>query len=177
MCAAPSRCTSCHTLYVKRFPLIPVRANRYAVLARCRARPAPRALSLVARGHEDHAAYDVPFVTPAALARPPRAPPQVRLPDGTRHSRRFARSDRLSSLFDFVDVELDAAAKGATPSAAGGGDGAAGPQPSLKPGSYNLVTQFPRSVVSEDTSGAKTFEQAGLAGGGGAAFFVEQKGV
>jgi hypothetical protein len=31
---------------------------------------------------------------------------QVRLPDGSRHSRRFARGDPLSALFDFVDIQL-----------------------------------------------------------------------
>ncbi len=112
---------------------------------------------------------------------------QVRLPDGSRHSRRFARSNKLSSLFDFVDVELDAAAKEAAAAAAGG----SGPEPgagsgsgdaaggggaaALKPGSYNLVAQFPRRVFSEEENGDKSFEEAGLASGGGAAFFIEQR--
>ncbi|KXZ49719.1 hypothetical protein GPECTOR_20g576 [Gonium pectorale] len=122
-------------------------------------------------------------------AEPPASAPDaitvmVRLPDGSRHSRRFAPADRLTSLFDFVDVELDSTAKaaaataGATAAAAGDGvaAAAAAPQSTLKPGTYNLVAQFPRRVFSENESGDKTFAEAGLAGGGGAAFFIEQIG-
>lgn len=108
---------------------------------------------------------------------------QVRLPDGSRHSRRFARSNKLSSLFDFVDVELDAAAKeaaaaggsGSEPAPGSGEAAGSGGSAALKPGSYNLVAQFPRRVFSEDENGDKSFEEAGLASGGGAAFFIEQR--
>ncbi|GIL59381.1 hypothetical protein Vafri_14249 [Volvox africanus] len=147
------------------------RAQREAEVAaeRAAAEEAARLASLVA----------------AKAARLPPEPPassadaitvMVRLPDGSRHSRRFTRTDRLSSLFDFVDVELDSAAKAPVSTATGdGGAGTAAAQPSLKPGSYNLVAQFPRRVFCENENGEKTFEEAGLAGGGGAAFFIEQK--
>lgn len=113
-----------------------------------------------------------PFFCAAATSRHDVGP-KVRLPDGSRHSRRFAPTDRLSSLFDFVDVELDSTAKAAVAAAAG--DASTTAQSVLKPGSYNLVAQFPRRVFLEDESGGKTFAEAGLAVGGGAAFFVEQK--
>ncbi|KAH7863208.1 hypothetical protein Vadar_014735 [Vaccinium darrowii] len=46
---------------------------------------------------------------------------QVRMPNGNRNSRRFAKSDKLQSVFDFIDV---------------GG--------SVKPDSYSLVRPYPR---------------------------------
>jgi len=65
-----------------------------------------------------------------------------RLPDGSRHSRRFLPTQPVSLLFDYVD------SKGAS-----GRD----------PGSYRLVTQFPRTVFE---SGAEaegtTLKEAGL---------------
>lgn len=45
----------------------------------------------------------------------------------------------MGSLFDFVDVEA---------------------KPDIRPGTYNLVTQFPRRVFSRDQAG--TLESAGL---------------
>ena len=64
----------------------------------------------------------------------------VRFPDGSRHSRRFRHTDRLSMLFTFVDVK-----------------GAAG----IQPGGYRLVTQFPRKVWTAASEG--TIADAGLA--------------
>lgn len=65
----------------------------------------------------------------------------VRLPDGSRQSRRFAKSTPLQRVFDFVDVQC--AGKAA------------------RPGSYSLVTQFPRRVLQPE-GGRQTLEQAGL---------------
>ncbi|KAK8635627.1 hypothetical protein V6N13_004354 [Hibiscus sabdariffa] len=45
----------------------------------------------------------------------------VRMPDGTRHGRRFCRSDKLQLLFDFIDVGKVA-----------------------KPGTYSVVRPYPR---------------------------------
>ncbi|KAK9817835.1 hypothetical protein WJX72_002895 [[Myrmecia] bisecta] len=64
----------------------------------------------------------------------------VRMPNGSRISRRFVKDDPLQALFDYVAVE----AKGSD----------------IKPGSFNLVTQFPRKVLSEDTGGS--LRDAGL---------------
>eukprot|EP00252_Welwitschia_mirabilis_P022128 TRINITY_DN5896_c0_g1_i1.p1 TRINITY_DN5896_c0_g1~~TRINITY_DN5896_c0_g1_i1.p1 ORF type:complete len:589 (-),score=133.51 TRINITY_DN5896_c0_g1_i1:345-2111(-) len=50
----------------------------------------------------------------------------VRMPDGTRRGRRFLKSDRLQSLFDFIDI--------------GGG---------VRPGMYRLVRQYPRRAFTE----------------------------
>ncbi|CAM6127148.1 unnamed protein product [Calypogeia fissa] len=50
----------------------------------------------------------------------------VRLPDGSRRGRRFHRSNKLQSLFDFIDI--------------GGG---------VKPGTYRLVRQYPRVAFTE----------------------------
>eukprot|EP00271_Cylindrocystis_brebissonii_P008986 TRINITY_DN23551_c0_g1_i1.p1 TRINITY_DN23551_c0_g1~~TRINITY_DN23551_c0_g1_i1.p1 ORF type:complete len:849 (-),score=245.93 TRINITY_DN23551_c0_g1_i1:694-3240(-) len=61
---------------------------------------------------------------------------QVRMPDGSRRSRRFLKSDPLQALFDFVDV------------------GSA-----VKPGSYRLIQSFPRRAFSE-SEGAE--QQASL---------------
>lgn len=67
----------------------------------------------------------------------------VRLPTGSRKGRRFLPSDPLQAVFDFVDVECAVAAEGQA------GDGSSS---SIKPGSYRLVTQFPRKVLTEDSS-------------------------
>ncbi|GLC65720.1 hypothetical protein PLESTF_000332700 [Pleodorina starrii] len=167
-------------------------AARAKAEAEAREREQREAEAAAERAATEEAAR-VEALVAAKAGRLPQEPPSsdagaitvmVRLPDGSRHSRRFARGDRLSSLFDFVDVELDSAAKTAAAGAAaaaggGGGDAAAAAQPpqaSLKPGTYNLVAQFPRRVFAEEDSGGQTFEEAGLAGGGGAAFFIEQKG-
>lgn len=65
---------------------------------------------------------------------------QVRMPDGSRRSRRFNKFDPLQALFDFVDVS--------------GG---------VIPGSYRLVRTYPRRAFSEE-SGEETrsFEELGL---------------
>lgn len=63
----------------------------------------------------------------------------VRMPDGTRKGRRFRKTDPLQAVFDFVDVEC-------------GVEGCAGGV--VKPGSYNLVTQFPRRVFTEGVAGS-----------------------
>lgn len=54
---------------------------------------------------------------------------------------RFRKVDAVRSLFDFVDVESAAAGE-------------------LKPGSYNLVMQYPRQVFGETSPG--TLTDAGL---------------
>ncbi|XP_042478267.1 plant UBX domain-containing protein 8-like isoform X2 [Macadamia integrifolia] len=54
----------------------------------------------------------------------------VRMPDGSRHGRRFLKSDKLQSLFDFIDV----------------GRG-------VKPGTYKLVRPYPRRAFSDGESG------------------------
>merc|ERR1712176_1040871 len=61
----------------------------------------------------------------------------VRLPDGRRVSRRFLKSMPLKQLFNFIDSERLA-----------------------EPWTYNLVTQFPRRVLSFDTDGS--FEGEGF---------------
>lgn len=53
---------------------------------------------------------------------------------------RFSKSNNVGSLFDLVDVEA---------------------KPDIKPGTYNLVTQFPRRVISRDQA-AGSLEAAGL---------------
>lgn len=55
----------------------------------------------------------------------------VRMPDGSRRGRRFLKSDRLQSLFDFIDV--------------GGG---------VKPGTYRLVRQYPRRAFTDGEHGS-----------------------
>lgn len=52
---------------------------------------------------------------------------------------RFARSQTLETLFDWVDVTV---------------------APDIKPGTYNLVTQFPRRQLQSQTAG--TLQEAGL---------------
>eukprot|EP00898_Chlorokybus_atmophyticus_P001336 jgi/Chlat1/2202/Chrsp17S02760 len=64
----------------------------------------------------------------------------VRMPDGSRLERRFLRDEPLQLLFDFIDV--------------------AG---SVKPGTYQLVTRFPRKVFADGAT-AQSFQDAGLSG-------------
>ncbi|KAK9276363.1 hypothetical protein L1049_005896 [Liquidambar formosana] len=54
----------------------------------------------------------------------------VRMPDGSRRGRRFLKSEKLQSLFDFIDV----------------GRG-------VKPGTYRLVRPYPRRAFSDGESG------------------------
>ncbi|XP_021735909.1 plant UBX domain-containing protein 8-like [Chenopodium quinoa] len=49
----------------------------------------------------------------------------IRMPDGSRRGRRFLKSDKLQSLFDFVDIGK-----------------------AVKPGSYRLVRPYPRQAFS-----------------------------
>ncbi|GBF98850.1 hypothetical protein Rsub_11454 [Raphidocelis subcapitata] len=86
----------------------------------------------------------------------------VRLPDGTRCGRRFRHGDALRAAFDFVDVHTARGATGAGGVANGSGGGASGGggEGSLRPGSYRLVTQFPRRKFEEGQGG--TFVDAGL---------------
>ncbi|XAR70338.1 hypothetical protein NMG60_11027162 [Bertholletia excelsa] len=62
----------------------------------------------------------------------------VRMPDGTRHGRRFLKSNKLQSLFDFIDV-----ARG------------------VKPGTYRVVRPFPRRAFSDGES-TLTLSELGL---------------
>ncbi|KAI7995682.1 Plant UBX domain-containing protein 8 [Camellia lanceoleosa] len=62
----------------------------------------------------------------------------VRMPDGSRHGRPFLKSDKLQSLFDFIDV----------------GRG-------VKPGTYRLVRPYPRRAFS-DGECAATLKELGL---------------
>ncbi|MCL7022109.1 hypothetical protein MKW94_006334 [Papaver nudicaule] len=64
----------------------------------------------------------------------------IRMPDGSRHGRRFLKSDRLQSLFDFIDVGRV-----------------------VKPGTYRLVRPYPRRAFSDDES-AVTLSDLGLTG-------------
>lgn len=66
----------------------------------------------------------------------------VRLPDGSRLTRRFLTSSPLQSLFDFVDA-----------------NGAAG----MPSGTYQLVGGYPRKVVEGAFDGS--LQQAGLSVG------------
>ncbi|XP_058086722.1 plant UBX domain-containing protein 8-like isoform X2 [Magnolia sinica] len=54
----------------------------------------------------------------------------VRMPDGNRHGRRFHKSDKLQSLFDFIDIGR-----------------------AVKPGAYRLVRPYPRRVFGDGESG------------------------
>ncbi|GMH35432.1 hypothetical protein BSKO_03300 [Bryopsis sp. KO-2023] len=67
----------------------------------------------------------------------------IRLPDGSKLSRRFELSNPLQVVFDFVDVEM----------AGKGGD--------LTPGSYNLLRQFPK-VVYEPNGDRGSLKAEGL---------------
>ncbi|XP_050141599.1 plant UBX domain-containing protein 8-like isoform X1 [Malus sylvestris] len=62
----------------------------------------------------------------------------VRMPDGSRHGRRFLRTDKLQSLFDFIDIGRR-----------------------VKPGSYRVVRPFPRRAFSDGES-ALTLNELGL---------------
>ncbi|KAH9615908.1 hypothetical protein KSS87_009901 [Heliosperma pusillum] len=53
----------------------------------------------------------------------------VRMPDGSRHGRRFHKSDKLQALFNFIDVGR-----------------------MLKPGTYRLVRPYPRQAFSDGES-------------------------
>ncbi|XP_061337282.1 plant UBX domain-containing protein 8-like [Gastrolobium bilobum] len=62
----------------------------------------------------------------------------VRMPDGSRRGRRFLRSDKLQSLFNFIDIGRV-----------------------LKPGSYRLVRPYPRRAFTYEES-ASILEELGL---------------
>ncbi|KAJ1398093.1 UBX domain [Sesbania bispinosa] len=62
----------------------------------------------------------------------------VKMPDGSRRGRRFLRSDKLQSLFDFIDIGR-----------------------AVKPGSYRLVRPYPRRAFSDGESAA-TLDELGL---------------
>ncbi|XVF52827.1 hypothetical protein PTKIN_Ptkin05aG0050000 [Pterospermum kingtungense] len=62
----------------------------------------------------------------------------VRMPDGSRRGRRFHKSDRLQSLYDFIDI----------------GRG-------VKPGTYRLVRPYPRRAFSDEES-RLTLNELGL---------------
>jgi hypothetical protein len=63
----------------------------------------------------------------------------VKLPDGRRVRRRFAKSHPLQSVFNFlVSAEH------------------------LAPGTYRLMSQFPRRAFEDHAEGAPSLEQVGL---------------
>ncbi|KAL1201636.1 Plant UBX domain-containing protein 13 [Cardamine amara subsp. amara] len=62
----------------------------------------------------------------------------VRLPDGTRHGRRFLKSDKLQSLLDFVDICRV-----------------------VKPNTYRLVRPYPRHAFGDGES-SSTLNEIGL---------------
>ncbi|PRQ17818.1 putative UBX domain-containing protein 2/7 [Rosa chinensis] len=62
----------------------------------------------------------------------------VRMPDGSRHGRRFLKTDKLQSLFNFIDIGRR-----------------------VKPGSYRVVRPFPRRAFSDGDS-ALTLNELGL---------------
>ncbi|XP_071723553.1 plant UBX domain-containing protein 8 isoform X2 [Rutidosis leptorrhynchoides] len=62
----------------------------------------------------------------------------VKMPDGSRRGRRFLKSDKLQSLFDFIDI-------GRT----------------VKPGTYRLVRPYPTRAFS-DRDGGLTLNELGL---------------
>ncbi|GAX75728.1 hypothetical protein CEUSTIGMA_g3171.t1 [Chlamydomonas eustigma] len=64
----------------------------------------------------------------------------IRLPDGSRLSRRFCKTDPLQAAFDFVDVQSQAV--------------------TFRPGSYNLINSYPRKVFSDGTR--STLEDSGI---------------
>ncbi|MBA0835135.1 hypothetical protein Goarm_007434 [Gossypium armourianum] len=80
----------------------------------------------------------------ASLPQEPAATEQnavtllVRMPDGSRRGRRFLKSDRLQSLYDFIDI----------------GRG-------VKPGTYRLVRPYPRRAFSDEES-SLTLNELGL---------------
>ncbi|KAG6408003.1 hypothetical protein SASPL_131005 [Salvia splendens] len=62
----------------------------------------------------------------------------VRMPDGSRRGRRFLKSDKLQSLFDYIDIGRV-----------------------VKPGSYRLVRSYPRRALG-DGERPSTFDELGL---------------
>ncbi|KAL0712937.1 hypothetical protein Bca4012_019915 [Brassica carinata] len=80
----------------------------------------------------------------ASLPKEPQADEEnaitllVRMPDGTRHGRRFLRSDKLQSLFDFIDIARV-----------------------VKPRSYRLVRPYPRHAFGDGES-ESTLKDLGL---------------
>jgi hypothetical protein len=64
----------------------------------------------------------------------------VKLPDGRRVRRRFEKSNPLQSVFNFLVVSAE----------------------HVEPGTYRLVSQFPRRSFENHAEGAPTLEQAGL---------------
>ena len=62
----------------------------------------------------------------------------VRMPDGSRMSRRFRGSDHLQAIFDFLDLNV----------------------PGIKPRTYSLATSYPRKLFSDGSS--LTMEGAGI---------------
>ncbi|KAL6174637.1 hypothetical protein ACLB2K_051283 [Fragaria x ananassa] len=62
----------------------------------------------------------------------------VRMPDGSRHGRRFLKTDKLQSLFNFIDIGRR-----------------------VKPGAYRVVRPFPRRAFSDGES-ALTLNELGL---------------
>jgi len=79
----------------------------------------------------------------------------VRMPGGGRLQRRFRSGDLLSAVFDFVDITASKEESGAS---------------EVQPGSYNLVSQFPRRVFQD--GGVDTLAEVDLAHKQ-EAFFVE----
>jgi len=81
----------------------------------------------------------------------------IRFPDGARRSRRFLKSNPVSALFNFVDVEVNRNTLDQ-----GSSEGASANRASTwwKLGGYDLVTQFPRRVMKEETT--FSLEAAGL---------------
>ncbi|XWS38414.1 hypothetical protein CRYUN_Cryun19dG0129200 [Craigia yunnanensis] len=60
------------------------------------------------------------------------------MPDGSRRGRRFLKSDRLQSLYDFIDFGR-----------------------AVKPGTYRLVRPYPRRAFSDGES-SLTLNELGL---------------
>ncbi|KAG7667008.1 hypothetical protein Ndes2526B_g04499 [Nannochloris sp. 'desiccata'] len=79
----------------------------------------------------------------------------IRMPGGGRLQRRFRSGDLLSAVFDFVDITVSEEGSGAS---------------EVQPGSYNLVSQFPRRVFQD--GGVDTLAEVDLAHKQ-EAFFVE----
>lgn len=76
----------------------------------------------------------------------------VRLPNGTRISRRFRQSDDASVLFHWVDSTLES---------------------SINPGSYRLIAQHPRRILEASEVSGGDMLAAGLMAGQ-EALFVER---
>jgi len=81
----------------------------------------------------------------------------VRMPGGGRLQRRFRSGDLLSAVFDFVDITASKEESGAS---------------EVHPGSYNLVSQFPRRVFQD--GGVDTLAEVDLAHKQ-EAFFIEMR--